>query len=104
MECFILILVAFLLIWLPVVCIKNIHKAFNAPKQLRDSFKALGNPKGKTYDEIVSFLGKPDSIVKNSDETSGVVWYKEGTGRTEIVCIFDDRSVCVDFEETYRIV
>ncbi len=101
MVYFIVFLLVFLLIWLIVICCKDIKKDIKAPQQLHGSFNELGDLKGKTYDEIVSFLGKPDLKVKNSDETFGASWNKTGIGgSTEIMCIFNNSSVCIDFEET----
>ena len=63
---------------------------------LHNKFAQIGNLQGRTSDEIIAVVGRPNSVSNSENGTTIMQWIKASafTGGFHIALIFDSNKIC----------
>jgi len=89
------------LIPITTLILSALIKAFSTSQgqKLQNKFASLGHLKGKTFNEIRSIVGDPQSITDLGNGTILHQWIMPGF---HIALLFDDKQICLGIDSQFK--
>lgn len=92
---------SFLIIWavlLTIIIVATALKVYydSTAKSIKRNLKKLGNPKGKTVNEVLTAMGNPSSSVRISSNKTVKKWTAKGY---EVSFTFNKNNICTGISE-----